>query len=302
MKLRDIDFIKPRKNADILETHPCFTEAAHYKFGRIHLPVAPSCNIQCRYCIRKYDCANESRPGITSKVLTPHEAVDRVRAVVDRNENISVIGIAGPGDPLANDETFVAMSMIHREFPGLTLCISTNGLLLTERIEALMKSGVRSLTVTINAVTPRVAGRIYSRASYKGKLYTGEEAGRLIVANQWRGLRNAIDAGFIVKINTVFIPGINDAEIPLIAWGAGKMGADIMNIMPLIPQAEFSSLPRPTREMIERKRTECSGRIPQMSHCRQCRADACGVLGEDRDMELELLYARIGEEYSEAVN
>lgn len=293
--------IKARRNSDILKTHPCFSEEAHHKFGRIHLPVAPRCNIQCRYCIRKYDCANESRPGITSKVLSTWEALERVRAVVDRSGNISVIGIAGPGDPLANDATFETMTAIHEEFPELVLCISTNGLALPDRIEELMRSGVRSITITINAATPAVAERIYSWVSYRGKRYTGKEAAQRIVANQWRGLINAVDAGFIVKVNTVLIPGINDAEIPLIAWGAGERGADIMNIMPLIPQAEFADLSRPSRETIEKKRKECSAHIPQMSHCRQCRADACGILGEDKDMELEVLNARIGEEYCEMV-
>jgi nitrogen fixation protein NifB len=301
MQLLNIAPVKARKNSDILKTHPCFSEEAHHKFGRIHLPVAPRCNIQCRYCIRKYDCANESRPGITSKVLTPSEALERVRAVVDRSDNISVIGIAGPGDPLANDETFETMTAIHREFPELTLCVSTNGLALPDRIEELMSCGVGSITITINAVTPGMAEKVYSRVSYRGKKHTGKEAAQRIVANQWRGLINAIDAGFIVKVNTVLIPGINDAEIPLIAWAAGERGADIMNIMPLIPQAEFADLSRPSRETLEKKRGECSGRIPQMSHCRQCRADACGILGEDKDMELEVLNARIGEEYCDAV-
>ena len=301
MELLNTTFINTSKNSGILNTHPCFSKEAHHKFGRIHLPVAPACNIQCRYCIRKYDCANESRPGITSRVMGPSEALERVRAVVDRNENISVIGIAGPGDPLANDATFWTMRAIHKEFPGLILCVSTNGLYLPERLEELMKAGVRSLTITINAVTPEMGEKIYSWANFRGKRFEGREAAALIVNNQWRGLSNAIDAGLIVKVNTVFIPGVNDAEIPLIAWHAGERGADIMNIMPLIPQAEFEGRERPTQEMLGKKRAECERHMPQMTHCRQCRADACGVLGEDKDMELELLNARIGDEYCEMV-
>ena len=293
--------IKAKRSSDILNTHPCFSKEAHHKFGRIHLPVAPACNIQCKYCIRKYDCANESRPGITSRVMTPHEAMERVRAVVDRNENISVIGIAGPGEPLANDATFETLHAIHREFPELILCVSTNGLYLPERLEELMKAGVRSLTVTINAVTPGMAEKVYSWALFKGKRYAGRDAASLIVNNQWRGLTNAIDAGLIVKVNTVFIPGVNDIEIPLIAWHAGERGADIMNIMPLIPQAEFEGRKRPSPDMVAKKRADCEKHIPQMTHCRQCRADACGVLGEDKDMELEVLHSRIGEEYCEMV-
>lgn len=301
MKMTAMASMKSTGNTGILKTHPCFSEEAHRKFGRIHLPVAPSCNIQCRYCVRKYDCANESRPGITSTVLNPYEALERVRAVVDRSDNIKVIGIAGPGDPLANGRTFEVMSMVHGEFPDLTLCVSTNGLALPDSIEALMECGVRSVTVTINAATAAVAEKIYSWISYRGRRYSGKEAAERIVANQWRGLTNAIDAGFIVKVNTVLIPGVNDVEIPLIAWTAGERGADIMNIMPLIPQAEFADHPRPSQEFLAKKREECSGSISQMTHCRQCRADACGVLGEDRDMELELLNARIGEEYCDAV-
>jgi nitrogen fixation protein NifB len=285
----------------LMKNHPCFSANAHKKFGRIHLPVAPMCNIQCRYCIRKYDCANESRPGITSKVMTPAEAMERVSAVVERNDNISVIGIAGPGDPLANEATFETLSLIHRAFPDLILCISTNGLYLTERIEDLMKCGVKSLTITINAVTPDTAEKVYSWAVYRGRPLFGRDAAQYIVTNQWRGLSNAIDAGFIVKVNTVYIPGINDVEIPLIAWRAGERGADIMNLLPLIPQAEFKYFERPSGEMLHKKRRLCEAYIPQMTHCKQCRADACGVLGEDRDMELELFHARMGEEYCEMV-
>jgi nitrogen fixation protein NifB len=284
-------------NKDFIKTHPCFTEEAHTKFSRAHLSVAPACNIQCRYCIRKFDCANESRPGITSKVLTPVEAIERTRVLFERSERLSVVGIAGPGDPLANAPTFTTMRNIHSEFPDLTLCVSTNGLLLPEKLEQLIASGVRSLTVTINAVTPETAEKVYQWVIYNGKRYEGREAAELLLANQWRGLENAVSAGLVVKVNTVFIPGVNDAEIPMIAEQAGKLGAAIMNILPLIPQAEFADLKRPSHSEITRMREACRPFIKQMTHCKQCRADACGILGEDKDMELEVLMTRIGEEY-----
>lgn len=293
--------IKTKAGSDIIKTHPCFSEEAHHRFGRVHLPVAPLCNVQCRYCIRKYDCANESRPGITSKVMSPAEALERVRILIERNDRITVIGIAGPGDPLANDATFEVLNAIHREFPELTLCVSTNGLLLTDRLEDLVRSGVRSITITMNAVTPETAGKIYSWVSYKGKRYTGREAAECIVGNQARALKNAVDAGLMVKVNSVFIPGINNAELPLVAWLAGQRGADIMNILPLIPQAEFEGLERPSREKVKGMRDQCGKHVRQMTHCRQCRADAFGILGEDGDMELEVLNASIGEDYCEMV-
>ena len=289
------------RKGNIIDQHPCFSEAAHHKFGRIHLPVAPACNIQCNYCIRKYDCANESRPGITSKVLSVNEALDRVRILVERSGNLSVAGIAGPGDPLANNATFDVMRALHREFPDLILCVSTNGLLLPDRLEELTKSGVRSLTITINSVSPETAERVYSWVTKGGKRYSDREAAEYLLSNQWKGLCNAIEAGLIVKVNTVFIPGINDTEIPHIAKLAGELGADIMNILPLIPQASFKHLERPSREAVSKMREDCRQYIPQMTHCKQCRADACGIIGEDKDMELEMLNAKIGEDYCENV-
>jgi nitrogen fixation protein NifB len=286
---------------DVLKTHPCFSVEAHTKFGRMHLPVAPACNIQCKYCVRKYDCANESRPGITSRVLTPTEAVERVEAFVERNDRISVIGIAGPGDPLANEATFETLSALRWGFPHLTLCVSTNGLLLPERLTDLIRAGVKSLTVTINAVLPESAERIYSWVQYRGTRLTGQEAAKTLLANQWVGISNAIEMGLLVKVNSVYLPGVNDEDLVLVAKRAGELGADIMNVLPLIPQGEFSGLTRPSYAEINAKRDALRPFINQMSHCRQCRADACGTLGEDKDMELELLQSRIGEEYAESV-
>lgn len=204
-----------------LKYHPCFSRAAHHKYGRVHMPVAPACNIQCKYCVRKFDCANESRPGVTSRVLSPSEAFSRVSALVGRDERISVVGIAGPGDPLANEASFELMRMIDRTYPDLILCLSTNGLLLPDKLDELVDCGVRTLTVTINAVNPGTAVDIYSWVYYHGKTYKGIEAASLLVENQWKGLEAAINAGMAVKVNTIFIPGVNDTEIHAVAEKAG---------------------------------------------------------------------------------
>jgi len=111
------------------KNHPCFDKEAHKKFGRVHLPVAPRCNIQCNFCNRKYDCMNESRPGVTSTVLTPQQAIAYLRDVVEKRPDISVMGIAGPGDPFANpEETMETLRLTRKYFPKMILCVATNGL------------------------------------------------------------------------------------------------------------------------------------------------------------------------------
>ena len=147
---------------------PCFSGGAHRRFGRIHLPVAPRCNLQCAYCDRRYDCPNESRPGVTSSLLTPKDAVQRTALALAREPRIRVAGVAGPGEPLDNPETYETFRLLHRRFPALTLCVSTNGLLLPDRVEALTDCGVRTLTITINAVHPGPAAALYSSVRWRG--------------------------------------------------------------------------------------------------------------------------------------
>lgn len=287
---------------DVFASHPCFSEEAHKRHGRIHLPVAPECNVQCGYCVRKYDCVNESRPGVASVVLTPAEAVNRVRAVVGRNGNIGAVGIAGPGDPLANEATFETLAAVGREFPELLLCVSTNGLALPDRLDDLVACGVRSLTVTINAVMPETAAAVYAWVSGPdGERLKGEHAAERILARQWAGLEAAVKAGLVVKVNSVYIPGVNDMELPAIAHVAGDLGAHLSNIIPVIPQARFQHVTPPTPVDVHAMRAECSQYLAQMSHCRQCRADACGLLGEDKDMESEALLSALGDDYEMAV-
>lgn len=265
------------------------------------MPVAPKCNIQCRYCIRKYDCANETRPGVTSRVMSPGEAFERIQLLADRSDSLSVVGIAGPGDPLANDETFEFLAALKRYLPHMIACVSTNGLALPERLNDLISVGVSSLTVTVNAVTPKTADKIYAWTTKDGKRSYGWSAMERLVNNQWSGIISAVTSGLLVKANTIYIPGINDYEIPVIATRLGNIGIKTMNLMPLIPQAEFASLQRPDCAQLDSMRAECERHVPQMRHCKQCRADAFGLLGEDKDMDLEALHARIGQEYCENV-
>lgn len=271
----------------MLETHPCYNECAHKKFARMHLPIAPRCNIQCNYCDRRYDCSNESRPGVTSEVLTPEEAVEKIRYVLTKVPHLSVIGIAGPGDPLANEETFRALELVKREFPQLTLCLSTNGLALPNSVDRLKDLGVRFLTVTMNAVDPKVGARMYDFVRWEGETLRGEEAAARLIRNQLEGIERAVAAGMLVKVNVVMAPGINADHIPEVAKKAKELGAYIVNILPLIPVpgTKFEGLRAPTSAERKALQDMCEVDIKQMRHCRQCRADAIGLLGEDRSAE-----------------
>ena len=260
--------------------HPCFSTSGHGKTGRIHLAVAPGCNISCNYCVRKFDCANESRPGVTSRVQNSEEALETVMKAKssDIGSKLTVVGIAGPGEPLANCATFETLRGVKKIFPEMILCLSTNGLLLTEKIDELVDIGVSHVTVTINTLDEQVGAKIYSYVRWNGKTLIGPEAARVLIKNQLEGLGLASKAGMTVKVNTVLIPGVNDQLLYSLGVEIKKRGANIHNIMPLIPQGKLAHILAPTKEHLTCSRGSLGSLLPQMTHCQQCRADAIGVL------------------------
>jgi nitrogen fixation protein NifB len=269
--------------------HPCFG-GDHSKAGRIHLPVAPGCNIKCGFCERKFDCANESRPGVTSKVLTPEQAVERVRLVKMHMERqggarLKVVGIAGPGDPLANPRTFETFARVREAFPEMTLCLSTNGLRLPEMLETILAYDVHSLTVTINALTPETGARVTEWITVDGQRLAGIDAAAILLAQQFKGLEMAAKAGLLVKINNVYIPGVNDHETLDLAVKVRNLGATMMNIMPVIPVGLFKDVERPSDAVMEMVRNQAELILSQARHCKQCRSDAAGVVGQDLDLD-----------------
>jgi len=264
-----------------IKEHPCFDEQACHLFGRMHLPVAPKCNIQCNYCVRDFDCVNETRPGVCSKVITPKEAVGYVRKAIKKFQYIKVIAIAGPGEPLYNEETFETLRLIKENFPHLMKCLSTNGLLLPEKSSILKELDVGNLTVTVNAIDPKTGAKIYSFVNHHGKVLKGEEGARVLMENQLEGIKRTVKNKTVVKVNTVYIPGINDEQIVEVAKRVKKLGVYMQNIIPLIPQYKFANIKPPTREDFKKKQEECGKVLKQMVHCRRCRADAVGKLGHD---------------------
>lgn len=275
--------------------HPCFNEEAKGVCGRIHLPVAPKCNIKCNYCDRKYDCVNESRPGVTSAVLTPSQALLYLRGVAAGIENLTVVGIAGPGDPLANaEETFGTMELVREAFPAMLFCLSTNGLMLPAYAERIAKLGVSHVTVTVNAVDPAIGEKVYAWVRDGKVIHRGRAAAELLLSRQLEGIGRMKERGAIVKVNTILIPGVNDGHVEEVAKTVSALGADLMNVMAMAPNPStpFGSLPEPGPELIDPARKAAEAYLPQMRHCQRCRADAVGLLGCDKSRDFSELMAR----------
>ena len=272
--------------------HPCFNIEAKGKYGRVHLPVAPKCNVQCNYCNRKFDCVNESRPGVSSAILAPSQAVDYLKQITNRGVNISVVGIAGPGDPFANaEETFETLRLVRNEFPEMIFCLSSNGIDVPQHVEKIKEFNVSHVTITMNALSPEILANIYSWVRFDKKMYRGLAAGQIILERQLESIRVLKENGITVKINTIILPGYNYSHIVDVAKKVASMGADIMNCIPVYPNKDtaFEDIEEPTKQMVHDIQKQISEFIKPMTHCARCRADAAGLLGQDIEDTVTLL-------------
>jgi len=238
----------------------------------------------CNFCNRKFDCVNESRPGVTSSLLSPYQALNYVDKTFDKRDDITVVGIAGPGDPFANaEETMETLRLVREKYPEVLLCTSSNGLGIGPYIDELKELNVTHVTITIPAVDPEIAGKVYAWVRHNKKVYRGRAAGELMIEKQLDAVKRLKEVGIMAKVNSIIIPGINQDHVPVVAKTVADLGADVMNCISMIPVkgAAFEHINEPDPRTVSKTRFACGEHIRQMLHCARCRSDAVGLLGKD---------------------
>ncbi|MBY8997078.1 MAG: radical SAM protein [Candidatus Thorarchaeota archaeon] len=263
--------------------HPCYSDSRSTLWHRIHLPVAPVCNVKCGFCSHSIGSScHTSKPGLSGQIMTPESAVTRAYAEIEKNPLLRIVAISGPGEPLANPETFETLEMIRREFKNIAICISTNGTLLEDNVDWLRKTEVDTITVSMSTASIFTASKIYEWARVGDDIFRNEEMGSRIVDSQLRGISKASKAGIHVKVNSILIPEINMQDMLPLAYEIRRAGAALQNIVPLVPNDRLFSYRAPTIKELSDIRKEASTVMKQFSHCKQCRSDVVGIPGCDR--------------------
>ena len=144
------------------------------------------------------------------------------------------------------------MKLVRQSFPNILLCVATNGLALAQNVDRLAELKVSHVTVTVSAVDPDIGAKICAWVRPDKKPFRGVEGAAMLWERQQEGMKKIVEAGITLKVNCIIIPGINDGHILEVA----KTVKNIHDI-----------------------RAAAGEIIPQMAHCAQCRADACGIIG-----------------------
>jgi nitrogen fixation protein NifB len=162
---------------------------------------------------------------VTTSVLAPHQALSYLDQALVRDPRIAVVGIAGPGDPFANvDDTLRTLRLVRGRYPEMLLCVATNGLNLAPHADELARLRVSHVTVTVNAVEPRIGQQIYAWVRDGRSVFRGEAAAQLLWERQREAIRQLKSRELVVKINTILIPGVNDQHLEFVARTMRDLG------------------------------------------------------------------------------
>jgi nitrogen fixation protein NifB len=231
----------------MLTEHTSLDSAARSGFGRLNIAIASPSNVGCRYCDLNYK----------SEVTRAKKALSHIRLAVKTAPNLQTIEISGSGDPLASEVTYEVLKRIQSEFPHLTRCVATNGLLVPQKLALLEDLGVSKVKVTVNAVDSRVGSKIYTFVRLGERTVRGVEAFEVLSLNQLEGIRNAADAGMMVEVNSTCIPEVNSDHLVEVARIVRSLGAYIINVEPLSPAGRFTALAEPTPKELRRICLDC---------------------------------------------
>ena len=97
-------------------------------------------------------------------------------------------------------------------------------------VEDLKQLNLSHMSITINAVDPAIGEKIYSWIRDGKVIYRGRQAAEILLERQLATVKALKEAGIIVKVNTVTIPGINDHRVLEVSKKMAELGVDIQRL------------------------------------------------------------------------
>lgn len=168
-------------------------EDAHGRtINYLRISVTDRCNLRCVYCMPR-----EGIPLIPREEVLRYEEVLRI-ARLSIQLGIRKIRLTG-GEPLARKGLVDFIRTLTGLNEGITLVLTTNGVLLSSHARALKEAGIRRVNVSLDTLNPA-----------RFKHITGFDHFHRVM----QGLEAAVSVGLVpLKINTVLMRGVNEDEM-----------------------------------------------------------------------------------------
>jgi GTP 3',8-cyclase len=188
-------------------------------YGRVaddlRISVTDRCNFRCIYCMPA-----EGLRWLKRDDILRFEEIARLARLFVRRYGVRTIRLTG-GEPLVRVRIEELVGMISELDAGLDITMTTNGVLLRDKAEALARAGLKRVNISLDTL----------------HIDRFEEiARRDALARTMEGIQAAEDAGLRpIKLNMVVLKGKNDDEVVDFARLAREKGYDVrfIEFMPL---------------------------------------------------------------------
>ncbi len=172
----------------------------------------------------------------SEQAMAPEEALERLKNAVDKDTTIGMVGINGPGDPLAAPEpTLRTLKLVHESFPDLSLGLGTIGFNAAPLAGELASLGVERITVMVDALDPEIITSLYSWIRPGTRTLPPTTAAMELAEAQEAAIKTLVDAGITVEVESIIYPGVNDGHLSEVAVKVKEWGASSMRLLPFVP-------------------------------------------------------------------
>jgi cyclic pyranopterin phosphate synthase len=172
----------------------------------LRLSVTDRCNLRCQYCMPEEEYA-----WLPRQDLLTFEEIGRLVDVFT-SLGVTKVRLTG-GEPLLRRDLPTLIHLLAQNPRLQDLALTTNGVLLTEQVQALSAAGLHRITVSLDTLRPERFQALTRRDTH-ARVLAGIEA---VGAAGFTGL----------KLDTVVMRGTNDDElVDLIEYGK-RVGAEV---------------------------------------------------------------------------
>jgi hypothetical protein len=181
--------------------------------GTSLLQVRPSCgcNLNCPFC--SVDAGPCSTTRVTSYEVEPGYLLSAVEEIAPFKGPGVECHIDSPGEPLMYRRLPKLVDALKEIDEVTTVSLQTNGMLLdAEKISALASAGLDRVNLSLHALDPELACQLAGVDWYD-------------VEQVKKAARAVAESQMDLLIAPVYIPGMNDAEIPALIRFAQEIGA-----------------------------------------------------------------------------
>ena len=178
----------------------------------LRLSVTNLCNLRCRYCMP------DGVEKLEREAVLTYEEFLRLAALFARC-GIDTVRVTG-GEPLVRKNVAQLVAGL-KETPGIRrVTMTTNAVLLAERLPALLDAGLDSVNISLDTLRPEVFRQITARDDF---------------AAVQAGLQAALESGLPIKLNCVPQAGVNEGELEALAALAkdNAMQVRFIEMMPI---------------------------------------------------------------------